>query len=225
MALRARLPDDTIKGAFVMNIIFNEKSNRRRIVEALKEKCRNSKYQMAIISMNDVKSKRRIQQIMISSLYHGESPSIIQEILKDVNRDFKDFHLSNIIIKALLTNEGIPKTKIDRTLFWDDQVSYFELHYLLGTDKEYDENLFTSIERKLMGRMSILSQSSAPYIIKQVDKMKLQYMVRKNLLDAGLEEALVADKESQRYLGRPRPVDSLLFSQSGFVIYDNNAMF
>jgi len=69
------------------------------------------------------------QQLIVSSQYNGEYPSIVKQIEDEAYRHFKNFNIIRIKIKSLASNEGVPKNDFDKELFWNDKTNYFEIRY------------------------------------------------------------------------------------------------
>ncbi|CAF4324333.1 unnamed protein product, partial [Rotaria sordida] len=132
------VPTNIIKGTFKVHITFGCKSNSEQVIENLKKTCEKTKYKIAFIQLYADKKKNNLQQLIAFSYYHGEYPSIVQEIEKEIHEQFKNFNILRIQIKSLASNEGIPQINIDKELFWNEKTYYFEFHYRIVLKHELD---------------------------------------------------------------------------------------
>lgn len=75
------------------------------------------------------RQNNKLEQLMTSSYYTGEYPSIVEKIQNEVYEYFKEFNIIRIKIESLASNDGVPELNIEKRLFWDDETNYFEFHY------------------------------------------------------------------------------------------------
>jgi hypothetical protein len=74
-------------------------------------------------------------QLIVSSHYHGEYPSIVKDIEEEVYKYFHDFHIIFITIQSLLSNEGVPQSDFEQQLFSNSTTNYFEFRYKVSLEK------------------------------------------------------------------------------------------
>ncbi len=210
------LPTNIIIGTFNVHITFNCQSNFGQIMNKLKNKCRNTKYQIACIqTIVSQKSADQLQQLIVIRSYYGEYPSIIEPIQKEVHQDFAGFDIAGITIKSLASNEGVPKTDIDKQLFWNESICCFEFHYHVLTSQAHGENLFRKIERRTNYRFGLYLS----YVIKRMDRKKFS-MLKMSLFHVGQKKAFELNDELINNLKSIFRVPSEM--EQEFIVYDTN---
>ncbi|CAF1280640.1 unnamed protein product [Didymodactylos carnosus] len=122
-------PTNIILDTLKVHITFNCQPNFGQTVNKLKSKCQNTKYQIAFLRTSNNQKNDELQQVIVIRSYHGEYPSIIGPIQKEVNEDFTGLDIGGITIKSSASNEGVPKTDIEKELFWNETIHCFDFHY------------------------------------------------------------------------------------------------
>jgi hypothetical protein len=141
------------------------------------------------------------EQLMVSSHYDGEYPSIVKQIKEEVYRDFRDFRIIRIKIIVLASNEGVPQTDMDKMLFWDERTNYFEFRYEIEVRKNSKQDDLRSIRdmcRRFRGYNLDLSHNA----LQRIHGRHLPYMITRRLSDIGKEQELKRDEEAVDCLTR-----------------------
>ncbi|CAF4748531.1 unnamed protein product [Rotaria sp. Silwood1] len=217
--LDALVPTNIIKGTFKVYITFNCKRNSEQVIEKLKKTCQNTKYKIAFIQLCADQKKKNLQQLIAFSYYHGEYPSIIEQIERKVHEQFKDFNILRIQIKSLASNEGVPQTNIDKQLFWNEKSYYFEFHYRIILKRELDGDFLKLLQKRCESN-STYKLYLSPYAFKQIDHKKFHYIIIMRLFDVGRDGAIQMNYNVVKYdkgiLCLPSNVEP------EFIVYDTN---
>jgi len=197
--LDALVPSNIVKGTFEAHITFDCTHHTEQVIENLKKKCEKTKFKIIFIDLDTQQNKGKLQQLMTSSYYCGEFPSIVEKIEEEAYRHFQDFNIVRIKIESLASNEGVPEMNIDKKLFWDDETTYFEFHYkvLVKRDSK-DENLSTlrSVCQTRYGYKLHLSRNA----FKQTDEKDFHYLITMRLFDVGRVDAFEQNDAVVDYL-------------------------
>ncbi|CAF1495001.1 unnamed protein product [Rotaria sp. Silwood1] len=217
--LDALVPTNIIKGTFKVYITFDCKRNSEQVIEKLKKTCQNTKYKIAFIQLCADQKKKNLQQLIAFSYYHGEYPSIIEQIERKVHEQFKDFNILRIQIKSLASNEGVPQTNIDKQLFWNEKSYYFEFHYRIILKRELDGDFLKLLQKRCESN-STYKLYLSPYAFKQIDHKKFHYIIIMRLFDVGRDGAIQMNYNVVKYdkgiLCLPSNVEP------EFIVYDTN---
>ncbi len=192
--LDALVSTNTVKGIFEAHITFDCSHNTEKYIENLKKTCENTKYKIIFINLNTRQKNDKLQQLMTSSYHTGEYPSIVEQIEEEAFKHFKDFNIIRIKIESLASNEGVPKTDVEKRLFWDGESNYFEFHYkILVKNGGKKDNLkeLEDICRSNYRYQLHLSHNA----FQQVDEKNFHYMITMRLFDNGRDSAFAMNDQ------------------------------
>jgi len=155
------------------------------------------------------------EQLMVSSHYDGEYPSIVKQIKEEVYQDFRDFRIIRIKIIVLASNAGVPQTDVDKILFWDETTNYFEFRYEIEVRKNRKQDV-QDMCRRYCGFDLDLSHNA----FQRIHGRHLPYMITMRLSDMGKEQALKRDEEVVDCLTRHNFPPSKCACE--FIVYDSH---
>ncbi|CAF1321665.1 unnamed protein product [Rotaria sordida] len=213
------VPREPIRGIFKVYITFECRSNFPQMLKELKNKCHNTKYQLAIIQADTNTKKDTFPQLIAIRSYHGEYPSIGGLIENEVNGDFAEFDIARMIIKSSVSNQGVPSSDIDKQLFWDEQTHCFELHYHLLPNQSHVELSFYRIIDSRKRRLALESSCSS-YTMRRIDLNRSQRILKMSFFDIGRKTALEMNDEIMNTLKQYSYPSSKI--EPEFVVYDTN---
>jgi hypothetical protein len=203
--LDALVPTNTIKGTFEAHITLD---CTEQAIEKLKTACENTHF---IHSDND-----KSLQLVISSSYHGEYPSIVKQIEEEVYQHFADFQIRRIQIESLVSNEGVPRTYIDKKLFWN-KTNYFQFHYSVPLEKDRHGEKFKKLINTCQSKYR-LNLDLSRHRFKQIDGNNLQYISIVCFLNVGQEKAFEINDEIIKYSAEHNFPSTTI--KHAFVVYD-----
>ncbi|CAF4407096.1 unnamed protein product [Rotaria sp. Silwood2] len=217
--LDALVPTNIIQGSFQAQITFDCSNNTEEIMKKLQKQCENTKYKILVIDFEAKEENDKVQQLMISSYYCGEYPSIVKQIEEEVYQQFQNFNIIRIKIASLTSNESIPVTDIDKKLFWNKETNYFEFHYKVLVREDVEEQNLTKLRN--------ICQSNNPFhlhvsynTLKQPNEKKFHYMVTMRLFDVGRESAFQNNDEVIQYLTKNNFPPLKVVRE--FIVYDTH---
>ncbi|CAF0892566.1 unnamed protein product [Adineta steineri] len=213
------VPTNAVKGTFEAHATFDCTHNTEEVIEKLKKVCENTKYKIIFIDLETNQKNYKLQQLMTSSYHCGEYPSIVKQIEEEVYKYFQDFNIIRLKIESLASNEGVPKTDIEKKLYWDHETNYFEFHYkvLIQNDKKKEKyEKLKNICTNLRAYNLHLSRNA----FKELDNDDYHYMITMRLFDNGQESAFktndVVVNDLTTYKFPPLKV------VREFIVYDNH---
>jgi hypothetical protein len=217
--LDALVPANTVKGAFEAHITVDCGLDSDSTIDKLKAACENTKFKLIFIELDSTQKQGKLEQLMTSSYHCGEYPAIVKQIEEEAYAHFRDFTVVRIKIEALASNEGVPATKIDKRLFWDEKSNYFEFHHKFLVDESSQDqtlqNLKTVCQKSRDVRLHISRNA-----FKRISPTQLNYMVTMRVFDGGREEALEANGKAVEYLTSEKFAP--LKTVREFVVYDTH---
>lgn len=208
----------TIKGTFEAHVTFDCTHDTEKIIERLKNACENTKYKIIFIDLNTNNAKAKLQQLMTSSYYCGEYPSIVKDIEEEVYKHFKDFNIIRLKIESLASNDGVPESNSDKLLFWDSKTNYFEFHYKVLV-KDHSPTRHIGKLRKLCESNRKFHLHLSRNAFKHLDENNAQYMITMRLFDVGREKAFENNKEIIEYLTNNKFPPIKVVRE--FIVYDS----
>ena len=144
--LDAILLSNIVKGSFKAYITFDCSHNPNHVIAKLEKRCENTKYKIIFIEFDKHHENDQVQeQLMVSSHYDGEYPSIVKQIEDEISQYFQNFNIIRIQIKASLPNENIPQNDVEKKFFWNDKTNYFEFRYDIEVRKNHKQDELRSI--------------------------------------------------------------------------------
>ncbi|CAF1324250.1 unnamed protein product [Rotaria sp. Silwood1] len=213
------VPTNIIKGTFEAHVTFDCSYNTEEIVEKLEKACENTKYKIIFIDSATQQLEGEHIQLITSSSYSGEYPSIVKQIEKEVHEHFKQFNIKRIKIKSLASNEGVPQTDIDKRLFWSKKTYYFEFHYKILVKKGRGENKLNKLRTICQSNRKFCLRASYN-AFKQLDQKHFHYTVTTRLFDSDREKAFKSNDAIVEYLTKNNfpPLETV----SEFIVYDTH---
>ncbi|CAF1064018.1 unnamed protein product [Adineta steineri] len=213
------VPTNAVKGTFEAHVTFDCTHNTLEVIEKLKKVCENTKYKIIFIDLETNQKNYKLQQLMTSSYHCGEYPSIVKQIEEEVYKYFQDFNIIRLKIESLASNEGVPKTDIEKKLFWDHETNYFEFHYkvLIQNDKKKEKyeklkNICTNLRTYNLH----LSRNA----FKELDNDDYHYMITMRIFDNGQESAFETNNEVVNHLTTYKFPPLKVVRE--FIVYDNH---
>lgn len=212
------VPTNIIKGTFEAHVTFECSHNTNETIEKLKNICKNTKYKLIFIELDSSKKNDNFTQLMTSSYYTGEYPSIVKTIEDEVYKHFEDFNIIRIKIESLASNEGVPQTNTEKELHWDKETNYFEFHYKVLVKKNSARSLKKLRDICESNRNLQLHVSRNAF--KQLDENDSHYMVTMRLFYTGRTVAFERNDEVIEYLTRSHfpPLKTV----REFIVYDTH---
>ncbi|CAF4969530.1 unnamed protein product [Rotaria sp. Silwood1] len=217
--LDSLVPTNIIKGTFEAHVTFDCSYNTEEIVEKLEKACENTQYKIIFIDSATQQLEDEHIQLITSSSYSGEYPSIVKQIEKEVHEHFKQFNIKRIKIKSLASNEGVPQTDIDKRLFWSKKTYYFEFHYKILVKKGRGENKLNKLRTICQSNRKFCLRASYN-AFKQLDQKHFHYTVTTRLFDSDREKAFKSNDAIVEYLTKNNfpPLETV----SEFIVYDTH---
>jgi hypothetical protein len=198
------VPTNIIKGTFEALITFD-------VSQEIIQKCENTKFTRS--------DKDQPQQIIVSSQYDGEYPSIVQQIEEKILKDFQDFNIRRIKIESLMSNVGIPETCIEKKLFWN-RTNYFEFHYDAPSGKDRQGERLKKILNtyRSKNRLNTENLIFSRIQFKQITEPNFYSINIIHLFNVGREKACLTNNEILEY----SKTDDLPLSsiKSSFIVSD-----
>jgi len=138
------------------------------------------------------------QQLIVSSQYNGEYPSIVKQIEDEAYRHFKNFNIIRIKIKSLVSNDGVPKNDFNKELFWNDKTNYFEIRYKMLLKKDQEKKL--SDLQVVCGLCIYDNWFLSHKVFMKKPKKDLQYMITMRLFNVGRTNAFTKSNKTMKCL-------------------------
>ena len=189
---------NVIQGTFEAHVTVDCSSNTEETIQHLKEICENTKYKIIFIELNS-SSDKPLKQLMTSSYYCGEYPSIVKVIEDEVRQHFCDFKILRVKIESLASNKGVPQIKLNYELFWDSKTNYFEFHYKILVKKNNRENQYKTLQllcKNFRSHRLHLSHNA----FKVMNDDEFHYMITARIFDQGRNEAFERNDLAIEYL-------------------------
>jgi len=220
----ALIPENIVKGPFEVHITFDCTSDIEHVIDKLEKSCQNTRYKMIFIEWINYEDKENLRQLMVSSHYDGEYPSIVKQIEEEAYKHFKDFNIIRIKIKSLISNEGVPQSDLEKQLFWNYKKNYFEFRYKIPLKEDLKGKklqILRDIRQLHFKSPSVLRLSRKVFTETRIKG--LQLMITRCLFDVGRGNALKKHDEIVKYLTKKD--FPLLKVIQEFIIYDTNIEF
>ncbi|CAF3284230.1 unnamed protein product [Rotaria sp. Silwood2] len=217
--LNALVPTNIVKGTFEAHVTLDCTYHTEQVIEKLKKTCENTKYKIIFIDLDTNEQNGKHQQLMTSSYYCGEYPSIVKKIEEEVYQHFQNFNIIRIKIESLASNEGVPETDIDRKLFWDKKTNYFEFHYKVLVNNDPKEQKLEKL-RNICQSNRRLHLHVSQNAFKQLDEKNSHDMVTIRLFDVGRESAFQNNDEVIQYLTKNNFPPLKVVRE--FIVYDTH---
>ncbi|CAF1465932.1 unnamed protein product [Adineta ricciae] len=177
--LNALVPREPLVGLFKVHITFEYQSNFQEMRTKLKSKHNYSNYQFAILRILD---KKDFPHLTATRFYHGEYPSMIPSLEKEIREELADFSIESITITSSISNDGVPNSNMEMKLLWDEQICCFQLCYKVFSCNQRVKNSIKSIISKRKSSQSLQSCLSS-YKMTRVDEDKFEYILKVSLSD------------------------------------------
>ncbi|CAF1063838.1 unnamed protein product, partial [Adineta steineri] len=138
-----------INGSFEVYITFDCSNDTMNVINNLAKVCENTKYKIIFIALDNNRKTDKVQeQLIVSSQYDGEYPSIVKQIEEEVYKYFQDFSIIRIKIKVSTANESVLLSDIEKDLFWSKTTNYFELRYTIPVRRSRKRDDLPYIQRR-----------------------------------------------------------------------------
>jgi hypothetical protein len=220
----ALIPENIVKGPFEVHLTFDCTHNTKHIIDKLEKSCQNTRYEMIFVELINYENKENLRQLIVSSHYDGEYPSIVKQIEEQAYKHFKGFNIIRIKIKSLISNEGVPQSDLEKQLFWNDKTNYCEFRYKIPLKLDFQGEKIRNIRdirRLCLKSPSKLRLSRETFM--QTHTKDLQLMITRCLFDVGRGNALGKCDEIVEYMTRNRFPPLQVIQE--FIVYDTNIEF
>ncbi|CAF4302781.1 unnamed protein product, partial [Adineta steineri] len=143
------VPTNIINGSFKAYITFDCSNDTMNVINNLAKVCENTKYKIIFIALDNNRKTDKVQeQVIVSSQYDGEYPSIVKQIEREISQNFQDLSIIRIKIKVLTTNESVLLSDMEKDLFWSKTTNYFELRYTIPVRRSRKRDDLPYIQRR-----------------------------------------------------------------------------
>ncbi|CAF1243146.1 unnamed protein product [Rotaria sordida] len=193
------VPTNTINGTFRVHVTL-DKNNIEQFLNICQE--------------NALEPNLDNDQVLIASFdYVGIYPNILAEIKTFVDLQFKDFNIKMLKIETSSSNNGVPKSDIDKILFWNPKSNYFEFHYKIPHRSKME---FERLKQFCFFHDLHLARK----VLTETPHHKKYYTVTMRLFNVGRINAFSENNRTAQNLRYY--YDVLLENESTFVVYDSN---